>query len=163
SAMAQAATIPGLNLIVANNFGDNAMHLAALSGSASAMAQAATIPGLNLIEANNFGNNAMHLAALSESANAIGQAVKISILNLIEANTFGKNAMHWAARSKKPEAIIFIRRLSLTLDLGFDINMPDGAGHSALWHINNVNDAVLRNRLLEALTSAVEPLDIESL
>jgi ankyrin repeat protein len=161
TAMIEAKKILGIkDLTAVNKDGQNALHLAAYSGSAAAIAEAKTILGLDLTAVDKYGSNAMHFAASSGSAAAMKEAKTITGLNLTAVNNNGDNAMHLAVRSKNPAAIFFLRQLSLTYSLGFDPNTPNHAGETPFSLADNSAEIPLRAALRNALTVPVEPLEV---
>ncbi len=147
-----------INATTMNRANENPLHLAACSGNVEAMNLiVAAIPELDPLVLTKDNWNVAHHAAISGNIEAIKRAAEFPGMDLTSLTLPHKNNIfHYAVLSRNPEAVLLLRKLSISLNLNLNPDRKNAFNDSPSSYVDQMH---LQKSLTDALKSALtDPL-----
>ncbi len=139
-----------------NSWGGTPLLLTAYSGSAKAMDRVYQIQGIDPFAKTETGANVAHLAVLSGNIAAIERVAAMKGIDF-KLLINGFNIFHIAVFSKNPEAVILLRKLNISHQLGLNPDRKNDKGITAIECIPSYIEAPsLQTAFREAFMTPIE-------
>lgn len=146
-----------INETTVNFWNENVLQVVASSGNAAAIDYIiAKIPNVEPLAKPKDGWSLPLCAAYSGNVAVINRVAQFPGIDFKHKTFYGNDVLQQAVMSQNPDAVLFLRQLSIERNLGLDPKMEDDDGNDAFWHAEKSVSAFMIAKMKRALEMPIE-------